>query len=241
MNFHHFVPDKEPFEKHQAKEHVPVLVSSRFDDGAGRFKSVLEVQNDGEIAAAQGDAAKVVKYKGFDVANLPEDFVEDWTGQRFVHPNDPDDLKYIELGHRHKHHKKHHKKHHQKHYALAQPSLAETEERKKWESGSFKLGDVQEHRYKNFHNFVPGKVPYHVHEDKESAAKIVDRRFDHDEGRFKSELEVQDAAEKAEAAKQAEAANKPQFVVPDSLIDDWTGTKFTKPPYFGHAKPDSLA
>jgi len=106
------VPDKEPFEKHQDKEHVPGLVGSRFDDGAGRFKSVLEVQNDGEIGAAQGDADKARKYAGFDVEKLPEDFVDDWTGQRFVHPNDPDDLKYIEVGHHHKHHKKHHKKHH---------------------------------------------------------------------------------------------------------------------------------
>lgn len=108
------MPGKEPFEKHQHKEHVPSLVDSRFDDGAGRFKSVLEVQNDGEIGAAQGDADKARKYAGFDVEKLPEDFIDDWTGQRFVHQKDPEDLKYIELGHHHKHHKKHHKKHHQR-------------------------------------------------------------------------------------------------------------------------------
>lgn len=108
------MPDKEPFEKHQDKEHVPNLVGGRFDDAAGRFKSVLEVQNDGELGAAAGDADKARKYAGFDVAKLPTDFIDDWTGQRFVHPNDPDDLKYINLGHQHHH--KHHKKHHHKHH-----------------------------------------------------------------------------------------------------------------------------
>ena len=128
LNFHHFVPDKEPFETHQHKEHVPALVTARFDDGTGRFKSVLEVQNDGEIGAAAGDADKARKYAGFDVANLPEDFIDDWTGQRFVHPKNPDDEKLLNLGHRHhnKHHKRHHHKLNQRHpVSLAQPSLAE--------------------------------------------------------------------------------------------------------------------
>jgi len=100
---------------------------------------------------------------------------------------------------------------------------------------------MQEHRYKNFHNFVPGKVPHHVHADKEDVKRVVDRRFDPDEGRFKSELEVLDQAEKAAAAAQEAAANKPAYTPPPWVTEDWTGTKYTEPPYFGHSKPSSFS
>ena len=59
--------------------------------------------------------------------------------------------------------------------------------------------------------------------------RIVFNRFDHDNGRFKSELEVLVDKEKADAAAKEAAANKPAFQVPDDIINDWTGTKFVNP------------
>lgn len=40
---------------------------------------------------------------------------------------------------------------------------------------------------------------------------------------------MQNEAEIAEAKKQADAANRPQYIPNDSIIDDWTGTKFVNP------------
>jgi hypothetical protein len=71
--------------------------------------------------------------------------------------------------------------------------------------------------------------------------RVVDRRFDSDQGRFKSELEVLDDAEKAAAAAQEAAANKPAYTPPPWVTEDWTGTKFTEPPYFGASAPGSLS
>mmetsp|Transcript_42010 Transcript_42010/g.64337 ORF Transcript_42010/g.64337 Transcript_42010/m.64337 type:complete len:136 (+) Transcript_42010:862-1269(+) len=65
---------------------------------------------------------------------------------------------------------------------------------------------------------------------------MVYDRFDPVQGRFKHPLEIE--AEKAadEEKRQEEAAKKPAFKVPDSVVDDWTGHKYTTTHRcFGHA------
>lgn len=90
-------------------------------------------------------------------------------------------------------------------------------------SGTFNVGDLQEHRYSNPHNWVEGKVPHSEHAARENIHKLVYDRFDPTQMRFKSELEWRVDRERELERHLQEQANKPAFKVPDSMIDDWTG------------------
>jgi hypothetical protein len=103
---------------------------------------------------------------------VPESVVNDWTGSKYTtthrcfgHPceGDPLPTSLIQI---------------------------DSDSPKQFKSGTFNLGDLQEHRYSNPHNWIDGKVPHEVHEDKENVNRIITARFDSEEGRFKTPTEV---------------------------------------------------
>ena len=53
-----------------------------------------------------------------------------------------------------------------------------------FKSGTFHLGDVQEHKYLNRRAFKKGGMPYKETEHMENVHKLVDNQFDHVNGKF---------------------------------------------------------
>lgn len=56
--------------------------------------------------------------------------------------------------------------------------------------GTFKLGDMQEHRYAGQNNWVKGAVPHEVHWREENPGIYVNERFDPEKKRFLSDWEL---------------------------------------------------
>lgn len=98
----------------------------------------------------------------------------------------------------------------------------------KWEEGIFEMGDLQEHKYGNPAAWVPGALPHADYDGVENLHSIIYDHFDPSQGRFRSEYEVQDQAQRAESHKEYLTAAKPKFKVPEHAIDDWTGTKWAR-------------
>jgi len=67
----------------------------------------------------------------------------------------------------------------------------------KWEEGIFEMGDLQEHKYGNPQAWVPGALPHADYDGVENLHSIIYDHFDPSVGRFRSEYEVQDQAQKA--------------------------------------------
>ena len=96
--------------------------------------------------------------------------------------------------------------------------------------GTFKLGDLQEHRYAGQNNWVKDAVPHYVHWREENPGFIVADKFDADKKRFSTNLEYMDKLKKLTDEKEA---NQYQYTPKplDPYIDDWSGTKYAKHPY----------
>ena len=103
--------------------------------------------------------------------------------------------------------------------------------------GTFKLGDLPEHRYSNPMNWEKGGVPHDVHARQENPGLIVGDTFDVDQKRFLTPYEIMDRDTKKFNKEQNEKADRPAFVVKDRYIDDWTGTKWAKHPYTYGVEP----
>lgn len=58
-------------------------------------------------------------------------------------------------------------------------------------------------------------------------------------GQYLTPWEVGKREDAALEKAQQEAANKPAYVVPDSVIDDWTGHKYVDKHYGHHPKDDA--
>jgi len=91
---------------------------------------------------------------------------------------------------------------------------------------TFKIGDMQEHRYPYAKAW---KANGWSHDDTKHIEDIHGLIFNHYEpttGRFKSPYELAWEHDMAEEAALEANKNKPAFKVPDSVINDWTGQKF---------------
>lgn len=92
---------------------------------------------------------------------------------------------------------------------------------------------MQEHRYPYARAFKPGGWTHEESADIEDIGRLVRTHYDPAQGRFKSHWEVLHEREVAQDKANAEQANKPAFVLPKNIIDDWTGQRFLEPCY-GH-------
>jgi len=71
-------------------------------------------------------------------------------------------------------------------------------------------------------------MPHADYDAIENLHSMINDHFDPSEGRFLSDHEVQDRADKAADDAQAAAAKKKRFTVPAHLVDDWTGQKWAE-------------
>jgi hypothetical protein len=104
--------------------------------------------------------------------------------------------------------------------------LVELSDNSGWKEGTFKMGDMQEHKYSNPNAWKAGALPHAKTEAIENIHQIVSRYYDANTQRFKHPTEVEHAAaESSDKAEKAAAMGAP-YVVPESVLDDWTGQRF---------------
>ena len=88
------------------------------------------------------------------------------------------------------------------------------------------MGDMQEHRYPYQRAWRQNGWHYNETEHVEHVGNIVYHYYDPARGRFMNPLELEGERMRKEEIEQQEAMKRPPFVVPDSVMDDWTGSKF---------------
>ena len=107
---------------------------------------------------------------------------------------------------------------------------------------SFKLGDLQEHKYDNPDAWTETGIPHADTDPIENVHGLVMGHFrpdhvayedDHGNtaaksGDFMSAWAIHEEQERQEHREMLEAYSRPYKPVPDQLIDDWTGTKYGK-------------
>lgn len=111
----------------------------------GHYLTPWEVgkRQDAELEKAQQAAANKPAFV------VPDSVLDDWTGHKYVdqHYGHPATAANIQVG--------------------AEPGATATAEKAAeavgWRTGTFPLGDLQSHRYLNFHHFVPDKEPFEKH------------------------------------------------------------------------------
>jgi hypothetical protein len=96
------------------------------------------------------------------------------------------------------------------------------------EPKSYRIGDMQEHRYSNQKAWAPGAWPHDRTVHLENIHEIVANHFDPETGRFKSPLELQAERERREDQELDAKSKVPAFKVDDRMIDDWTGDRHTE-------------
>jgi len=102
--------------------------------------------------------------------------------------------------------------------------------------GSFKLGDLQEHRYAGQNNWVPDAVPHAVHWLRENPGNIINEKFDMDKKRFLTDDEyINKKIQQRDGKKDNAYEYTPKDL--DRYIDDWTGTHYGKYPYTHGIEP----
>jgi hypothetical protein len=81
--------------------------------------------------------------------------------------------------------------------------------------GTFKLGDLQEHRYNNPMNWIKDAVPHGTYWRQEHPGMIVGDRFDMGKNKFLNDFELMNKNVETFNKEQMEKASRPPFVVKD--------------------------
>ena len=94
-------------------------------------------------------------------------------------------------------------------------------------TGTFRVGDMQEHKYKNQRAWKPNAMPHSETEPIENVHKIVSRYWDPSTNRLRHPIELEHAKAEAEDKNNAPARwTGETYHVPDDIINDWTGQKW---------------
>jgi len=91
---------------------------------------------------------------------------------------------------------------------------------------TFKVGDLQEHRYPYARAWQAGGWTHDESRHIEDVHDLIHKHFDPFTGSFKSPYQIAWDKEMAEEAELERNKDKPAFKVPESVIDDWTGQKY---------------
>lgn len=97
------------------------------------------------------------------------------------------------------------------------------------ETKVFRVGDLQEHRYPYARAWKQGGWSSSETENLEDVARLVNSHYDPVNGRFKSHWEVLRDQEISEEKALEAASKKPAFVLPNNIVDDWTGSRYLEP------------
>ena len=197
---------------HDVDKETHEFIKSHIDTNSGRYKTTWEVQQDLD-AEQEKKLQETYEKKRFEV---PDYLVNDWTGHKYVtthrcfgRPCEQDQLQLED----------------------------DKNPPKEWKEGTYKIGDLQEHKYRTQRAWAEGEMPHEEHQDKENVHKLIYERFDPEHGRFKNEWEIKAENQKKLEEAIRDQANQPAFQVKDSHIDDWTGDKYARNVYCYGAEP----
>ena len=187
-------------------------LSRHVDSRTGRFKTEFEVAE--EIAAEEEQKLQETYAK--PAFKVRDGMIDDWTGHRYVTSHRcfgsecKSDLK--------------------KNGMLLQTRDDERVEDLngvKFDVGTYKIGDLQEHKYHDLKAWGEGTLPHKDTVDKEEIHKYVFDRYDMGASKLKTKEDVEAIKENARIEAANEAKNAKAYTPSDSVIDDWTGHKFT--------------
>jgi len=107
--------------------------------------------------------------------------------------------------------------------------------------GIFRMGDMQEHKYRNQRAWQPGAMPHSETKDVEDIAGIIVNHFDYGKQDFKSAWQIREEQEQAAIKAEEAALAKGPYEVPEHVTYDWSGTHFGKYWKTYGKEPESLA
>jgi hypothetical protein len=103
---------------------------------------------------------------------------------------------------------------------------------------SFRIGDMQEHRYPYARAWKANAWSHDESAHLENIGSLVRNHWDPVNKRIKSHWEVLHEREIADDKRIEQQSKLPAFVLPNNIVDDWTGQKYLEPCHGAYPCPD---